>query len=104
MESATVRREVHNDFYTKFPQLNHPVLKQMVMREAATLAPQLGVRAWTPEFRDRLGAHVMSMLPQMVAPAAPVVPQATPTVGPSARPMNGTGARTQAQDILDLLS
>jgi hypothetical protein len=103
MQSETTRREVHNDFYTKFPQLNHPVLKQVVMREAATLAPKLGVKAWTPEFRDSLGAHVMNMLPQMAAPAAPAMAQATPTVGPSARPMNGTGARTQQQDIADLL-
>jgi hypothetical protein len=103
MRSEVVRREVHNDFYTKFPQLNHPAVKQIVMQEAASLAPRLGVKAWTPEFRDRLGAHVLSMLPQMAAPVAPAVAQATPTVGPSARPMNGTGAQSLQQEIAEIL-
>lgn len=102
MQAETTRREIHNDFYTKYPQLNHPALKQVVMREAANLAPRLGVRAWTPEFRDQLGAHVMSMLPRAQAPVAPAVATATPTVGPSARPMNGVGAQNLQQEISEL--
>ena len=103
LQTESLRREVHNDFYTAFPQLNHPVLKQVVMREAAVLGPKLGVTSWTPEFRDALGKHVMDMLPQVQAPATAAPAPATPTVGPSARPMTGTGSQSMQQEIADLL-
>lgn len=103
LRARDTAQAVHNDFYGKFPQLSHPALKQLVMTEAGKLAQQLGVRQWDANFRDRLGEHVMRMLPPMGQPAAPVAQPATPMMGPSARPMGGMGPTNQQQEIADLL-
>lgn len=96
-------QSVFSDFYGKYPVLSNPSLRGVVQQEAVKLSQQLGVREWTPEFRDRLGEHVMSML-RGVAPAT--VPQqqpAAPMVGPTARPMAATGSSNMQQEIADLL-
>jgi hypothetical protein len=94
---------VFTDFYGKYPALSHPSLRGVVQTEAQKLSQQLGVREWTPEFRDRLGEHVMGML-RGVAPATVQAQQpAAPMVGPTARPMAATGSNNLQQEIADLL-
>lgn len=103
LQTHHAKQSVFQDFYGKHPELSHPSLRQVVQTEAVRLSQQLGVREWTPAFRDRLGEHVKSML-RGVAPAT-VQPQqpAAPMVGPTARPMVATGPSNMQQEIADLL-
>jgi hypothetical protein len=94
---------VFNDFYGKFPALSHPSLRPVVQAEAQKLSQQLGVREWTPEFRDRLGEHVMNMLRGVVPATVQTQQPAAPMVGPTARPMTATGPNNLQQEIADLL-
>lgn len=89
------QREVFEDFYQKFPQLNNRAIMPFVQQQAVALAQKLGVQAWNPAFRDQLGEHVVNMLrsaagvsagpPQVAPPASAPAPGGTFT-GQGARP------------------
>lgn len=97
-------QRVYQDFYGKFPALSAPHFRGIVQQEAVKLSQQLGVSGWTPEFRDRLGEHVIGVLRGAVPQA--VVPQAAPAtqaMGATARPVMANGSRDPSQEMAELL-
>lgn len=96
-------QQVYKDFYGKFPQLSAPQFRPIVQAEAAKLSRQLGVSGWTPEFRDRLGAHVLGMFGQVVPATVQPHAPATQTPGATARPAMANGSYNASQDMADLL-
>lgn len=75
------RQQVFQDFYGNFPALANESLRPLVMQQAQALAAETGARGWSPEFRNRLGERVMSVLRGAVPQTAPVAQ--APTMTPS---------------------
>lgn len=85
-QQGGAQRQVHDDFYGKFPTLKHDAIKPLVMREAQAMVKEgKFTNGWDATFRDALGQRIVGML---AAAAGATIPQAQPAVAPvpAARP------------------
>lgn len=98
-------KTVHDDFYGKYPELNHPNLHQLIKSTGEGVAKELGKQAWDSELRDATAKRVKEVL--AVATAAATGGKA-PTKAP-AKMLGSQGSRPtppandDARDIVDTL-
>jgi len=106
-------QQLQNDFYTKYPELNNPVLRQVVHAESMKMLQEGKFTGqWTPEFRDALGTRVKTTLAGMGFTGGQPAPAPTPTPTPAPKPPKpvpsghsgmGPGKKDVADDILALV-
>lgn len=116
VQSQTETRTVKEDFYSNFPDLKRmadalPAMDGAIWQTVSQVAQNTGVKAWTPEFRNQVGAliRVQLGLQQQGAPPPAAAPQGRP---PARAPFNAggggsggrpNGAADSANDFLAVL-
>ena len=94
---------VHNDFYSRYPQLNNPALVPLVVQVAQRLGTEQKVRSYTPAFGDAIAAAVVAAV-QGIAPVAKPVAKPQPAVfGGNARPAAPKGKTSLSDEISEML-
>lgn len=58
----TAQQSIEQDFYSHFPALNNPVLKQTIWGMIFNLGQSEGLKEWNSDFRDRAGKAIHQVL------------------------------------------
>lgn len=96
-------QQVHQDFYSSFPELSKPELRMLVLGTAQQLIAETGAKSWTPQLKAALGQRVKAVL-GMGTPAATPVPVVPPTRIPGTNGARvGDQRTTQERDIAETL-
>ena len=111
MQMQVQQQEVMQDFYGKYPQLNTPVARQVVVNVAKQMMDAGQFTAWNADFRDKLAAQVLGVFTSITgAKQAEATPHnAQPAAKPAAVAPSGNGrsvpstADKVTQDILSLI-
>jgi hypothetical protein len=118
-------KDVFQDFYGSYPQLNNDGLRPIITRVASQLWEAQGRPAYSPQFRDQLAQQVFAVLGQFQQPQAGVVPTPQPVVpavvpaavpapppggvsppvqfGPTTRPAPASSGYNEQDDIMNTL-
>ncbi len=98
---------IFTDFYEKYPALNKPELRSLIVSTGKEVMTETGANAWSPTLRDTIAQRVLSIVG---SGAAPVVPPVVKTPNQpynsnngGARPVTPTGADGEIADINDTL-
>lgn len=94
IQAQAKAKSVHDDFYGKYPELNHPQLKNLVKATGEAIAKKLGKNDWDEELRDAVALEVKGLL-------SSVAPKNGKDTNPPPRMLPTQGARTivPADDI-----
>jgi hypothetical protein len=113
-EVETQARQVHDDFYGTFKELDVPELKPLVTQVATSIAQEVARQgyspAWTPEFRNAVGERVRAILRATNGGQQSPPPPPPPTSAPAAqirggvRPVNTSGLTEEQQEMVGLLN
>lgn len=77
-------QQIFHDFYGKFPDLNIPALRPLVIGVAEQVVKESGANEWSAQIRDVIGQRVMAMLGR--------APQGAPAPAPTPAPIMAGGA------------
>lgn len=94
-------KTVHDDFYGKYPELNHPELKGFVKTIGEQVAKELGKKAWDAELRDSTAKRVKEIL--SVTTGKKTEAKAPPKMLPSQGARPSTQANDASAEIVDVL-
>ncbi len=62
LQAQAKAKAVSDDFYGKYPQFNHPQLKNLVKQTGEVLAKKLGKTDWDEELRDAIANEMTGIL------------------------------------------
>lgn len=108
LQTTTVQKQVFDDFYGKYPELNRPELYPMVQNVGQAVMQETGLKQWSPQLRDAIAKRMQAILnggamPTTQAPAPqPTAPQQQPFMaGTTSRP--APAPRTAEDEIAETL-
>lgn len=105
-QAVEAQKQVAEDFYGAFPELNKPELRGVNQQIAQEVWQASGAKEWSPELRDKIGTEIRNRLGLAQQPAAPQTPPRKPTpprqFGGGSRPTAPTKDSEQ-DEMLDLL-
>lgn len=82
-QAQTAAKDVHDDFYGTYPQLNKPEIKPFITNLAAQMANEAGAnfKGWNPAFRDAVATKFLGMVKDFV-PSQQAAPAPAPFIPP----------------------
>ena len=88
----TQAQTIFQDFYDKYPNLNRPELRQLIVSTGQQVMNETGAQEWSPQLRDTIAQRVLALMGQAPSGGVPPQPQPAPAAAPVYTP-NAGGAR-----------
>lgn len=102
----TQAQTIFQDFYDKYPTLNRPELRQLIVSTGQQVMQESGAQDWSPTLRDAIAQRVLAIVGSGPTPAPTPTPRTVPAYVPNsagARPGAPTGVAAEIADISDTL-